>query len=63
MKLIRQWILGLLNQFKTVQNISKAEAKKHLKALKMYLMKSSNDNGEELKILAAIEQALAAIEM
>ncbi len=47
----------------TVQNISKGEAKKHLQALKMYLMKSSNDNSEALKSLAGIEQALVANEM
>jgi len=32
-------------------------------ALKMYLMKSSNDNSEALKSLAGIEQALVANEM
>ena len=47
----------------TVQNLSKGEAKKHLQALKMYLMKSSNDNSEALKSLAGIEQALVANEM
>jgi len=41
-----------------VPNISKSEANKHLQALKMFLMKSSNDHSEELKSLATIERAL-----
>jgi len=41
-----------------VANISKSEANKHLQALKMFLMKSSNDHSEMLKSLATIERAL-----
>ena len=36
--------------------ITKSEASKHLQALKLFLMQSSKDKSEELKILATIER-------